>query len=282
MTVLRAALIPFVASLILAACAGPTPSEAELAELIEASVKGTVEALASRPPKTATASPSQTPLPSSTPTPVPSPTPTPMPAKVSVSLATNCRTGPGRAYPFVFSLEPDQVAQVTARSTIDDYWFIAAPDGGEEQCWIWGEYASLEGDTGGLPVLTPEPSPTASSGFTMYRHSFSECGSTRVVFTVVNNSGKTFRSARLHVQDLTASNKLHGPRVESHPFSYNPSTCPRDKDNSFPPGAVAYIIIPIEPSKEGNQAIAHITLCTEDEAVGDCVTKSAYFRLPAE
>ncbi len=283
MNEIRAAPISLIGLFVLAACAVPTPSEANL---IGTAVKGTVEAQASLPPITATPTPSQTPIPSQTPTsistltPAATLTPTPLPAMASVSLATNCRTGPGSAYPFVLSLKPGQVARVTARSTVEDYWYIVNPDQSDEYCWLWGEYATVEGDASILPVLTPEPSPIARIDFTMYRHSFSECGSTRVVFTVVNNSVTTFRSARIHVEDLSTSSDLHGPRKELEPFSDNPSSCPRDKDNFFPPGAVAYILIPISPFEEGNDAIANVRLCTEDDGGGDCVTKSAYFRLP--
>ena len=283
MSVDRAALISLAGLLVLAACAVPTPSQADL---IATAVKGTIEAEASLPPMTATPTPSQLPVRSQTPTststltPTASLTPTPPPQMASVSLATNCRTGPGSAYPFVFSLEPGQVARVTARSTVEGYWYIANPNQSDEHCWLWGEYATVEGDASILPVLTPEPSPIPRIGFTMYRHSFSECGSMRVVFTIVNNSVTTFRSARIHVEDLSTSRDLRGPKKELHPFSDNPSSCPRDKDNFFPPGAVAYILIPISPFEEGNDAIANIKLCTEDDGGGDCVTKLAYFRLP--
>ena len=281
----RAALLSLAGFLVLVSCAVPTPSDADL---IAAAVKGTIEARASLPPMTVTPTPSQSPIPRQTPTSTSTLTPTAMltptlpPAMASVSLATNCRTGPGSAYPYVFSLQPGQVARVTARSTVEDYWYIANPDESDEYCWLWGEYATVEGDASILPALTAEPSPIPRLDFTMYRHSFSECGSTRVVFTVMNKSATTFRSARLHVEDLSTFSDLHGPRKELHPFSDNPSSCPRDKDNFFPPGAVAYILIPISSFEAGNDAIANIKLCTEDDGGGDCATKTAYFRLPDE
>ena len=275
MNVTRAALISLAGLIVLAACAVPTPSEADL---IGTAVKGTVEAQASLPPITATPTPSQTPTSTSTLTSTATLTPTPLPLMASVSLATNCRTGPGSAYPFVLSLKPGQVAQVTARSTVEDYWYMANPDQSDEYCWLWGKYATVEGDASILPVLTPAPSPIPRIDFILYRHSFSECGSIRVVFTVLNNSVTTFKTAHLHVEDLNTSRDLHGPRIELHPFADNPSSCPADHGNFFPAGAVAYIVIPISPFEEGNDAIANIKLCTEDE--GDCVTKSAYFRLP--
>lgn len=279
----RAVLLSLAAPSLLTACAGPAPSEAELAELIDASVKATVHALADQPPTTATPLPSQTPTHTSTPTATVSLTPTPVPPNVSVSLATNCRTGPSISYPYVLSFRPGQVAHVTARSTVENYWYIANPEQGDEHCWLWGEYATLEGDVGSLPVLTPEPSPVPQMDFTLYRHSFSECGSKRVNLIVINNSGTTFKSARLQVEDLTASNNLHGPSVESSPFADNPSSCPSDKSGTrLRPGETAYIIIPLHPFDAGNNAAAYVRLCTRDDGTGSCVTKSAYFQLPGD
>ncbi len=291
MSVSRAALLSFASLFVLAACSAPTPSDAELAAQIEEAVRGTVEAQASALPMTATPAPSHTPptvhtpVPTSTftPTTTATPAPTSLPPAASVSLVTNCRTGPGSAYPIVLSLKPGQVAQVTARSTVENYWYIANPDQSNEYCWLWGEYATVEGDASNLPVLTPPPAPTPQFVFSLYRHSFTECGVTRVVLVVVNKSGSTFRSARIHVEDLDTSDDLHGPRLDLEPFGDNPSSCPADKgSNSLPPGATAYLVIPISPFEGGHDAVAHIKLCTGDDGGGDCVTKSAYFRLPDE
>ena len=274
----QAALIgAIVGLLVLAACAAPTPSQANL---IETAVMGTVEALASLPPMTSTPTPSQTPTPTSTHTPTSTLTPTPLPPMASVSLATNCRSGPGSAYRFVMSLQPGQVAEVAARSTVENYWYIANPGQTDEHCWLWGEYATLEGDVSTLPVLTPAPSPTPRIDFIVYLHGFTRCGSTRVVLTVVNNSGTTFKTAGIHVVDLNTSRDIHGPKIDRHPFAGNPSDCPADHGNFFPPGASAYIVIPIKSFKKGNDAMANIKLCTRDYGGGDCVTKPAFFKLP--
>ncbi|GMR09226.1 MAG: hypothetical protein BMS9Abin28_0044 [Anaerolineae bacterium] len=279
MSVSRTTLMSLGGLLVLAACAVPTPSEADL---FETAVMGTVEALASLPPMTATPSPSQTPTPTptSTLTPTATLTPTPLPPMASVLLATNCRTGPGSAYPFVLSLQPEQVVEVTAKSTVDNYWFVAIPDQADENCWLWGEYATVEGDVSTLPVLTPEPAPVPKIDFILYQHSFMRCGSLHVSFTVVNNSRTTFKTAKIHVQDLNYPDDIFGPAVDRHPFAPSPSVCPPGHSNFFPPGAAAYLVVPISPVRAGNDGLATIKLCTEDWGGGDCVTKTAYFKLP--
>jgi hypothetical protein len=270
---------------VLAACAQVTP-EATLgdADLLETAVMGTVDALASLPPMTSTPTPSTTPslTPTITLTPTQSNTPTPLPPMASVSLATSCRTGPGGAYSLVASLQPRQMAVVTARSTLDNFWYIAVPDQPDEHCWLWGEHASIAGDLSTLPVLTPEPAPVPKMDFIMYHHSFMRCGSLHVSFTVVNNSRTTFQSARIHVEDLDHPDDIHGPAVDRHPFAPSPSFCPPGHSNYFPPGAAAYIVVPISPVYGGNNGLATIKLCTEDWGGGDCVAKLAYFRLPED
>ena len=275
----RTAVISIVSLLVLAACSASTPSDTDL---FETAVMGTVEALASLPPMTSTPTPSPTPTvtPTITPTPTPSNTPTPLPPFASVSLATNCRTGPGSAYPLVTSLQPRQLAIVTARSSVENFWYVTVPDQDGEYCWLWGEHASIAGDITTLPVLTPEPAPVPQMDFVLYYHSSMRCGSEHVSFTVFNNSRTTFQSGRILVQDLDADENIHGPAVDRHPFAPIPSFCPPGHGNHFPPGAVAYIIIPISPVQAGNSGLANIKLCTEDWGAGDCVIKLAYFRIP--
>jgi len=85
--------------------------------------------------------------------------------EVSVSAATNCRTGPGSDYDVVFTMNPGSTAQVVGKDTADNYWIINNPSGGT--CWLWGQYATLSGDTSGVPdyptpamSITTTPKPT--------------------------------------------------------------------------------------------------------------------------
>ena len=230
-----------------------------------------------------------TPAPTDQPTGQPTEPPTAAPAQgspaaqVSVSLATNCRTGPSLAYPLVFTLQPGQSAQIKGRSSDDGYWYIVNPDQSSQACWLVAEYATVQGNVASLPVVTadaPPPSPPVS--FTMYRHSFTECGVTRVSLVVTNVGTATFKSARLRIEDLTATNHIYGPNTESNPFGDNPSSCPKDKGSgTLVPGATAYIVIPMPDFRSGNEAAAYVTLCTGDNLSGSCVTHAAYFRLPA-
>ena len=296
MSAARVALLSMAGFVVLAACAAPaTPGEAEIAQRIDAAVEGTVDALASTaPPSTlppaATPAPTQPSTdpaqpPTATSTLIPTETlpPAPVLPMISVSRTTNCRTGPGRAYRLVSSLRPGEAAQVTGRSSVEGYWYITHPDPSEQPCWLWDQYATLQGNTASLPVLTPEPAPVQQIDFTLYLHSFSECGSPRVSLTVVNTGPELFRSGRIHVEDLDSGDDLHGPRLDPHPFADNPSSCPRDEgSNSLPPGATAYLVIPLSEYEGGDDAEANIRLCTDDDGEGECVSQSISFQLPSD
>ena len=43
-----------------------------------------------------------------------------------------------------------------------NYWIINTP-GSSGTCWLWGQYATISGDTGGLPEMIPPPTPTPNA-----------------------------------------------------------------------------------------------------------------------
>lgn len=108
----------------------------------------------------ATEIPSSTPLPTDTPTITPTSTPTvPM---VTVSVNTNCRTGPGVVYDLIGGLLVGEEAVVVGKYSAGNYWIINNPDS-SGTCWLWGQYATVTGNIDGLPEYTPPPTPTPTS-----------------------------------------------------------------------------------------------------------------------
>ena len=87
-------------------------------------------------------------------------TSTPFVPQISVSVSTNCRIGPGKVYQMVGALLAGEIAQVYGRDPTGGYWYIRNPDSSSGYCWVWGEYATLSGNTALLPVYTPPPTPT--------------------------------------------------------------------------------------------------------------------------
>lgn len=103
-------------------------------------------------------------VPTETVTPGPSPTPPSTAPTVSVSSDTNCRTGPNVAYQFVTLFKVGQTANVVGKYTPSNYWIIEYPGGFGATCWLWGAYATVLGETSGLPEGVPPPlPPTATS-----------------------------------------------------------------------------------------------------------------------
>ncbi len=92
-------------------------------------------------------------------TPIPSDTTTPSALMVSVSLATNCRTGPGNAYDMIGALPVGKSAEVVGKDAYGQYWIIKNPNN-PGTCWLWGKYATVTGDTSQLPVIAAPPTPT--------------------------------------------------------------------------------------------------------------------------
>lgn len=78
---------------------------------------------------------------------------------VSVSVDTNCRTGPGVNYDLLTGLFVGETAEVVGKytSVTPNYWVIRK---GSVTCWLWGQYATVVGNTGNLPEMVPPPSPT--------------------------------------------------------------------------------------------------------------------------
>jgi hypothetical protein len=86
-------------------------------------------------------------------------TPTQEKPMVSVSVDTNCRSGPGTIYDWIGGLLVGERAEVVGRSVDGKYWIIKNPDQAGT-CWLWANYATVTGQTSGLAQYTPPPTPT--------------------------------------------------------------------------------------------------------------------------
>src|SRR5688572_4984092 len=102
-------------------------------------------------------------------TPTPGLTSTPTIPEVTVSVNTNCRTGPSTQYDNIDSLLVTQKAEVVGKNTQTGYWIIKRLNG-SGTCWLFPQYATVSGNTANLPEYpippTPTPSPTPTPTFT--------------------------------------------------------------------------------------------------------------------
>lgn len=227
-------------------------------------------------PAPRTSTPTVTP----TPTPMPSATATPVP-RLSVSQNTNCRSGPGAAYGIRGLLSVGEVADVIAQSSEPGYWYVTGAELPQDGCWLWDEFADVEGDVEPLPVYTAAPSPAPQVGFDVYVKSFEDCGyELSVVFGVKNVGGERIWSGYVEIQDLATRETLYRAR-ERHPFADTVlPACPPGHGNELWPGETRFIHAPISGFVSGNPAVGIITLCTADHQGGTCLTEFSYFPLP--
>lgn len=105
----------------------------------------------------ASSTPQFTPTPEFTAT--PSLTFTPTVPQVTVSQNTNCRTGPGQAYDIIDALLIGQTAEVVGKNASTNSWIIKRPNG-SGNCWLWGQYATVTGNTANLPEYPIPATPT--------------------------------------------------------------------------------------------------------------------------
>ena len=149
-----------------------------------------------------------------TPSPQPIFTNTPVVPLMSVSVPTNCRSGPGKVYDLQGALLVGETAEVYGRDPTNQYWFIRNPDSGADFCWAWGEYATISGSTQLLPVLTPPPTPTPtmtptpSPSFELDFSHMDSCSGWWMDIAVINTGSLSFKSLTIEIKDQVTAVEL--------------------------------------------------------------------------
>lgn len=229
-------------------------------------------------PPSATVAPLEPALPSETPT-ITS-TPTPSVPMASVSVDTNCRVGPGKIYDYLGALLVGETTEVVARSSEGNYWVVKNPDQPGGTCWLWGQYASISGDTSGLPVMTPPPTPTPTVNFTVAVYSAENCAGSWGVYLQIQNTGvDAFESVSATVEDFD----LGESHTDSKNFFPVAQGCvilaPPEK---LDPGATGYhAVFDFSASPAAHNVRATVKLCTENGLGGNCVEKVVEDVVPA-
>lgn len=253
---------------------GNTPDSAATAGALETSI---AQMVALTMGASVSNIPEITQTPSDTPQPTASNTPSvPM---VSVSVETNCRSGPGPAYNILGILPVGSSAEVVGRNSTGDTWVIKLPSNPAITCWLWGQYATVIGNTQALPVVPNPPTPTPAAAFTVSYDGMITCmGEYAFRFRITNPGSITWESVQVIATDtVTSTSKTH----TSDSFVER-SGCPKDNEllNLEPgePGVVTTAIpgqFVYDPS--GHAMSAEIKLCSQNGFAGTCLTKSVSF-----
>ncbi len=228
-----------------------------------------------------TLTPSLSPTPSFTLTPSFTPTPTftltPEVPMVSVSVETNCRTGPGTAYDIVGALQVGRTAEVVGRASDSGSWIIRNPSNPGTTCWLWGQYATVTGNWQSLPVIAPPPTPTPNPEFVIV-----STGTTYeplwIIWTidvsVQNTGGLTWQSGRVVMHDNTSGANLNG--VPTNKFQVPPGTPATSED--LTPGEIGGLYAaPLPYNPAGHSLTVTVTLCTKNGLAGTCASKVTTF-----
>jgi len=135
---------------------------------------------------------------------------------VTVSNATNCRSGPAQAYANIYSLLAGQSAEVVGKNTSTNYWIIKIPNG-NGTCWLWGQYATVTGDTSALqtvaipptptPTITPKPKATATSTAALLPAAPSNLSETNICTPTGISTPKYNLTATITWQDNSSNEK---------------------------------------------------------------------------
>ncbi len=197
-------------------------------------------------------------------------------AQVSVSTGTNCRTGPGVAYERVGALAVGQTAQVVGQYPAANYWIIQNPDRPGETCWLWGQYATVTGNSSALPVITPPVTPTPMANFDVaYQGRVLNCTTTGwwTNMDLENTGDLTFKSMTLTLQNLEGNNTSQ--ILNADRFINNTGCNQSTTQSTLAPGQTVTISSPVlgyDPT--GHRLRATITLCSNVRQAGTCVTQT--------
>ena len=223
--------------------------------------------------QTMAAMPSNTPVFTSTPV----FTDTPSVVTVSVSVNTNCRSGPGDPYDLLGILVVGKSAEVVGRGSNGGFWIIRFPDNPSITCWLWNQYATTSGNTGSLPIVTPPPTPTPSANFNVIYSSTTSCkGQWAIKFQITNTGPVTWESIRITATDQSTGKTItsdqdafarwDGCSLITFPANVKPGQVVIATSEGFP------------KNPAGHSMSATIRLCSKDGMAGICLDKTINFK----
>jgi len=201
-------------------------------------------------------------------------TPTLETPMISVSVDTNCRTGPGAVFQRVGMLLVGETAEIVGREPRGEYWYIRNPDDGLEFCWVWGEYATVTGNT--LPLLFLSPPPPPVSSFSISFQKLDSCTVWWADFKLNNSSGGLFTSVSLILRD--ADTNTVATLTEDKFTLKEGCDTPESTKSLVAGGSVTVSSPPLGYNPTGHKLNAKITICTDAGQQGTCLTQEINFK----
>jgi len=214
--------------------------------------------------------------------PLPTATPTSSKPMVSVSVGTNCRSGPGKGYELVGSLLVGEETEVVAHDPSDNYWYVRNPDKSGEFCWLWGNYATLTGNYASLPVFTPPPEPTPeftatpTIGFSVSFNEIESCVGWNLEFLITNNGGSTLESVSITVTDNDTAQSVSS---NNDKFDEWTGCLLASSQSDLISGEAGYAVSgTLNNDPTGHAIDVTIRVCSEDGLGGTCSVQNMSFK----
>jgi hypothetical protein len=160
------------------------------------------------------------------------------------------------------------------------WWVIENPKQSGEYCWVWGETTTVTGDISGVAMATPPPLPSGVEAGISFSNAHICDGTPTAVFRVVNTGERILESVRLSIKNLANNKTLFSPSSNNSPFMSSSSGCPGGKDVLLP-GSTGYVGGGLKGNFiSGQPAQASLTVCSEENLDGDCISAKIQFTIP--
>jgi len=227
----------------------------------------------------------QPPLESFTPTFTATSTLSPTSDVVSLVVAkdTYCRQGaPVAAFKSVVIIKAGQQVEVLARNFENDSFYVKNPYQENSTCWIYGKEFTFNGNAADLdiatlqPTPTPTRTPTPNNSFTLTYNSLASCAPTYAVKLYIQNTGAT----PWQFISITGSDSATGFVIAhtSNFFDQYSGCSVMNPQDVLPAGDDSYAMN-LNPGEFNYDPTGHlinltVKLCSQDNALGTCVTKS--------
>jgi hypothetical protein len=176
------------------------------------------------------------------------------------------------------------MVEVVGRNANGTYWIIRNPTRPSQLCWLWGQFATVTGNTSVLPVYVPPPTPTPlptntpAPGFATSYNGIESCTETGwwVEIKLENIGGIPFESLALTVRDTTTTDTILSLYADN--FTNRNGCNETDTRENLPSGSTLIVSSPVFNYDPTGRALrANVTLCSGPGQNGTCVTQIVNF-----
>ena len=189
---------------------------------------------------------------------------------IAVTVATNCRIGPGTEYERVGMLLVGSTTEIVGRDPFGQYWYVRNPSFGPEYCWLSAKYAIITGNPFSLP-LQALPGGQELNFEAEYRAQGQCSGKFWSNIKLTNPSRGTFKSINLVASDEETGDVRS---YTGNEFSFQDGCAPIGGKSSIGPESSVTISTPtFAYNLNAHSMSVTITLCAEANLTGQCVTK---------